>query len=162
MISEFPDTELLFYQNYKSSQEKNMRQQLKIIAFTGLFITSLFATAQTKLIRANEISSDQLTEIFQKNSQGITVEFRQGDEIPISFSAEGDLLETSKPSVSYLRVKKNFWIKMLNNDVTLSLDGISFKPLNQVIAGSFSAEAGAGQAGLPVSAIELTLKALLK
>jgi hypothetical protein len=72
------------------------------------------------------------------------------------------LLETSKPSVSYLRVKKNFWIKMLNNDVTLSLDGISFKPLNQVIAGSFSAEAGAGQAGLPVSAIELTLKALLK
>ncbi len=139
-----------------------MKQRLKIIAFAGLVIASDLAAAQTKLIRANEMSSDQLSEIFKKNSQGTTVEFRQGDEIPISFSAEGDLLETSKPGVSYLRVKKNFWIKMFNNDVVLSLDGSNFKPLSQIVTGSFSAGASAGQSGIPVNAIELTLKALLK
>jgi len=80
----------------------------------------------------------------------------------IAHSAQGDLLETKKPRINYVHVKQTFWLKLQNNEVVISLDGSNFKPLNQVIRGSITAEAGATQTGLPVNAIELSLKALLK
>ena len=139
-----------------------MKQTIKTIILVGLVTVGQLATAQARLVRASEMNSDQWSEIFKNGSAEVIVEFHQGDEIPVSFSAQGDLLETTKPGLSYVQVKKNFWLKLLNNDVVLSLDGSNFKPLNQVISGSFTADAGSGQSGLPVNAIELSLKALLK
>ena len=139
-----------------------MKQTINTIILVGLIAVGHLATAQTRLLRASEMNSDQWSEILTKGSEDVTVEFRQGDEIPVSFSAQGDLLETKKPGISYVQVKQTFWFKLQNNDVVISLDGSNFKPLNQIVSGSFSASAGAAQSGLPVNAVELSLKALLK
>ena len=139
-----------------------MKQTINTIILVALVTIGHMATAQTRVLRAREMNSDQWSEIFKKGSEDFTVEFRQDDEIPVSFSAQGDLLETSKAGISYVQVKRTFWLKLQNKDVVLSLDGNNFKPLNQVVSGSFSAGAGSGQSGLPVNAIELSLRALLK
>lgn len=139
-----------------------MKQTINTIILAGLLTVGHLATAQTRVLRASEMNSEQWSEILKNGSEEVTVEFRQDDEIPVSFSAQGDLLETSKSGISYVQVKKSFWLKLQNNDVVLSLDGTNFKPLNQVIGGSFSAGASSGQSGLPVNAIELSFKALLK
>ena len=139
-----------------------MKQTINTIILVGLIAVGHVATAQTRLLRASEMNSDQWSEILKKGSEDVTVEFRQGDEIPVSFSAQGDLLETKKPGISYVQVKQTFWLKLQNNDVVISLDGSNFKPLNQVISGSISASAGSAQSSLPVNAVELSLKVLLK
>lgn len=67
-----------------------------------------------------------------------------------SFSAQGNLLETKKPGISYAQVKQTFWLKLQNNDVVISLDGSNFQPLEQVISCSFSSSAGSAQALLDI------------
>ncbi len=139
---------------------------MKTLLSTTLILGALFiggtTTAQPKILRAGEMSSQQWSELTASDSQDIIVEFRQGDEIPVSFTSEGDLIETVQTGVSYIKVKKSFWLQLQNDNVKISLNGVSFKNLNDVIRGSFSAGASANTPGIPVNSIHLMLKAFLK
>lgn len=66
------------------------------------------------------------------------IEFRQGDEIPISIKASGDLIATKGDPVQYVVVKKNFWIRIQNDNFQISFDGTSYQPLTQEIRGELS------------------------
>ena len=128
--------------------------------FLAALLLSLPANAKT--IRASELSSTEWSEI-SKGKEVITVEFRLGDELPVSFSAKGDFLETSRAGVSYVKVKKSFWLRLEKPDeLDASLDGITFKPLKDIANGSFEAGAGQTLPGVPVNAINLVLTAVAK
>ena len=82
--------------------------------------------------------------------------------MPVSFSAEGDLFETTQSTVGYVGIKKNFWIKLQNNNVLMSLDNSNFKDIKDMISGSFEAGTGADQNGGLANTLNLALKAYLK
>ena len=126
-------------------------------------ILALSGAAHARTIRASELSSEQWGQALQSGQQ-VTVEFRQGDEIPVSFSAQGDFLETSQAGVSFVKVKKNFWLRMVQNELQASIDGLAFNPLKDIATGSFEVGAGNGQTqpGVPVNAINMILSATLK
>lgn len=131
-----------------------------VIAVSVLLSSMTFANS--KSLRASEMSAAAWSEFTKGKLGDIVIEFRQGDELPVTFQAEGDLIETKQTSVSYVGVKKNFWLRLGKNDIEISLDGTEFKKLNQMIAGSLQAGAGTDQNGGVANAVNVVLKAFLK
>ena len=137
-----------------------MKKQITVLAVAGALLMS--AQVQARTVRAGDMTASQWSQLMSQGSEELTVEFRQGDEIPVSFGSTGDLLETTTTGVSYVKVKRQFWLQLGERGVQMSLDGNSFRPLQDVVTGSFSAGAGSAQPGIPVNAINLMLKANLK
>jgi len=129
-----------------------------IVLVAGLLMTSF---ANAKSIRATELNASFWDNLQRRTMTEVIVEFRQGDEIPVTFSAQGDFLESIQSGTTYVSVKRSFWIKVTGSDLQMSLDGGTFKPLNQVVKGSISADAAAGGSS-PVGGINVILQALLK
>jgi hypothetical protein len=134
--------------------------KLTNLIIAGLFLIGM--SAQAKTIRATDLGSSIWSEIGKGKLSDVTIEFRQGDELPVGFSAEGDLFETTQNSVGYVGIKKNFWIKLQSNNILMSLDNWSFKDIKEVISGSFEAGTGADQNGGLANTLNLALKAYLK
>ncbi len=138
-----------------------MKNKVKTIIM-GMCLLMLAGAAEAKTIRATELSSSFGSQVSKGSAGDITVEFHQGDELPVTFAAQGDLLETTKPAVSYIGVKRDFWLKLEQNNLQISLDGTSFKDIKDVLSGSFTAGAGSEQNGGIASAINLAFQAYLK
>ncbi len=134
--------------------------KLTNVIMVGLFLVGMSAHAKT--IRATDLGSSIWSEISKGSLTDVTIEFGQGDQLPVSFSAEGDLFETTQNSVGYVGIKKNFWIKLQNSNILMSLDNSSFKDIKDVISGSFEAGTGADQNGGLANTLNLALKAYLK
>lgn len=135
-----------------------MKTKIALLAI-GVLLSNL---AEAKTIRATEMNSSLWSRLMAGAAEELVVEFRQGDELPVSFSAEGDLLETSRVGVSYVSVKRNFWLKIQGDTLEMSLDGAAFKPVKDMVSGSFTAGAGSEQNGGIANAINFGLKANLK
>ncbi len=136
----------------------------KLQLMTMAFAICLSSVSHAKTVRATAINSDLWSRHTVGASTELIVEFRQGDELPVTFASEGDLIEASQSGVSYVTVKRNFWLKLIGNDVQMSLDGTAYKPLSDVVTGSFSASSGSGSGsgGGPTNAINLVFAAYLK
>ncbi|MCO5144198.1 MAG: hypothetical protein M9962_14005 [Oligoflexia bacterium] len=136
---------------------------MKTIITITMLLSSIFCfSVEAKTIRATELSNNIWDKINSYGSEEITVEFRQGDELPVSFYASGDLLETSREGSSYIRIKRDFWIRLKNEKVTMSLDNREYKPLSEMLMGSFQAGAGSEDNGGIAHIIRLNLDARLK
>lgn len=136
-----------------------MKKAMIVVAMFGLLLTG---AAEAKTIRATEMTGSLWQRLTAGTAEELIVEFRQGDELPVSFTAEGDLIETSRAGVSYVSVKRNFWLKLQNNDVQMSLDGSAYRPVKDMLTGSLTAGAGSEENGGIANAINLGLKANLK
>lgn len=128
----------------------------------GMLVLTGAAQASGKVVRATEMGSTMWSDLTRGKLSDIVVEFRQGDELPVSFEAQGDLIETRQSSVSYVGIKKNFWLRLSQNNVEISLDGTTFKKLGDVLNGSLEAGAGSAQNGGVADAISIVFKAFLK
>lgn len=139
-----------------------MKTNLKAFCIvTTLFLTQL-SIAEARSIRATELNS-QIWSQYNKGEIGdLIVEFRQEDEVPINFQAQGDLLETKVSNPTYLRVKRTFWVKMEQKQILMSLDGVNFKPFNQVIGGTLTVGTSQEPSDGPANAINVLLNANLK
>jgi hypothetical protein len=133
---------------------------MKVVVIMAMLMVG--SVAEAKTIRATEMTGSLWSKLTSGLAEELTVEFRQGDELPVTFVAEGDLLETSRGGVSYVAVKRNFWIQLRGNEVRMSLDGVAFKPIKEMIGGSFTVGSDADQNGGIANAIQLGLKAKLK
>lgn len=138
---------------------KSMKMKLLV---AGMLLLSGVAHASGKVVRATDMGTTMWSDLTKGKLGDIVVEFRQGDELPVTFEAQGDLIETRQTSVSYVGIKKNFWLRLSQNDVEISLDGTTFKKLNEVLTGSLEAGAGSGQNGGVADAITIMFKAFLK
>lgn len=134
----------------------------KLSAIAGVLILIAGAPAYSKTVRATEIDSSTWAALEAPGHHEETIiEFRQGDQLPVSLSAEGDLLETNQASVGTIGVKRNFWIRVVKNDVEISFDGTSYKAFKDALTGSFQAGAGNPAGGI-ANSISLAFKAYLK
>ena len=138
---------------------KNMKMTVAIV---GMLMLSGIANAQGKVIRATEMGTSMWSDLAQGKLGDIIIEFRQGDELPVSFEAQGDLLETRQTGVSYVGIKRNFWLRLSQNNLEISLDGVTFKKITDVLKGSLEAGAGTAQNGGVADAINITFKTFLK
>lgn len=125
-------------------------------------ILSLFFTAQiqAKTVRATEMTSVMWSHLTGAGSDDFTIEFRQGDVLPVTVGAQGDFLETTQVGTSEVLVKKNFWIQLQNNALRVSLDGTTFKPMGDVVTGGLTVGGWSGSG--PINAINLALEAYAK
>ena len=137
-------------------------KQVITISMIALCMSLLSGVAQAKTIRATDMTSSLWSDLSRGALGDLVVEFRQGDELPVTFSAEGDLLETTHSASSYVGVKRNFWVRLQQTKIQMSLDNVAFKDVSDILSGSFQAGAGSDQNGGAASAISLALKAYLK
>lgn len=147
-------------------QNENGKLKPNTYIATSLILCACFWGAYTQAnpsaLRARDMSTKQWSEAMSQQPLNMTVEFRERDEIPVNLTAEGDFIETVQNQPTYIRVKRNFWLKLRNQDVLISLDGVNFKPLNQVVTGQLSAGADAVDAGIPVNSIQILLQMFMK
>lgn len=139
-----------------------MNKLKMMVATTGFVLLATSAQAGPRTVRATDMAPSMWSDLAEGRLGDMVIEFRQNDELPVSFEAQGDLLETRRTSVSYVGIKKNFWLRLSQNDVEISFDGASFKKLNESLTGSIEAGAGTGQAGGVANAINIVFKAFLK
>lgn len=97
-------------------------------------------------------------EAFLAGESDLVVEFRAEDRIALEVNALGDFLvsETSEPV--RLKVASTFFLKLENDALLVSEDGVTFKPLRESVRGHLSANAVAGDDGR-VDRIRLELDA---
>jgi hypothetical protein len=118
--------------------------------------------SEAKTVRATEMNGTLWSNLSKGALSDIIIEFRQGDELPVNLTAEGDLMETTQTATSYIGIKRNFWLKVQNTKIQISLDGTNFKEMNEVLSGSIEAGAGSDQNGGIANAINVAFKAFLK
>ena len=140
-----------------------MKELIQIsIALLVIGLVSV-AEAKTVSVRASEMTPAMWQKALSDPMDTTFIEFRQGDELPVAMSSEGDFLETRQPIAGDVTVKRNFWMLMYKGHVEASLDGVSFKPVDKLISGSLTAGATADPAhGAAANAINIVLKAELK
>lgn len=132
---------------------------------TAILATAMFGfltEAKATTVRASEMTASAWSRLQAGLSEDLTVEFRQGDQLPVTIVAEGDFLETPQVSPTYVNVRRNFWLRLRKDTLQASLDGTNFKPLNELVKGGLKVTGGADQNGGPVNAIQIILQADLK
>ena len=65
-----------------------------------VMISGAARAASAKTVRAAEMSPSMWAHLAKGRLGEIIVEFRQGDELPLRFEAQGDLIETRQPSAT--------------------------------------------------------------
>lgn len=137
-----------------------MRRKMKLmIVALGLCIAGI---SEARTVRATEMTSSLWSRLTAGTADELIVEFRQGDQLPVNISAKGDLLETVQAGTAYVTVKRNFWLKLQNDDIQMSLDGATFKPIKDAVDGTLSAGTSADESGGLANAINIGLEAYLK
>lgn len=137
--------------------------QLSLLLFCIYLAANASASPDTRVVRATELGSSIWTDLSSGAISDLIVEFRKGDEIPVSLTSKGDLLETVTVGASYVSVKRNFWIRVGAKDkVEMSLDGLQYKSLQEQLTGSLTAGASLPNPGQPVNAINLIVESRLK
>ncbi|KYG67179.1 hypothetical protein AZI86_09220 [Bdellovibrio bacteriovorus] len=133
---------------------------MKKAVIMGVCLWALVGVSEAKTIRAIQLQNTQWSDLGSLGD--VIIEFQKGDELPVRVNASGDLLETSRPSVSYVAVKRDFWLKAQKDKIQFSLDGVTFKELNESLRGSIEAGTGADESGGIANAININFKAFLK
>jgi hypothetical protein len=129
-----------------------------------LIVLGMATISEARTVRATEMTPALWSKLEAGASSGdpMIVEFRQGDQLPVNIAAKGDLIETAQSGSTTVQIKRNFWLRLQNNDVDMSLDGVTYKPFKEVVGGSISADADANQSGGPANVINVVFGAYLK
>jgi hypothetical protein len=89
-----------------------MRKQFLVAMSFALGFILISATGHAKTFRASDMTSDDWSHLVTEGEERVVIEFRHGDEIPVSLVSEGDLLETVQTGVTYVKVKQSFWLRV--------------------------------------------------
>jgi hypothetical protein len=117
----------------------------KAITLTILLLNCFnLSFADTKqVIRASKTEGNFLS-ILQKNGlKNAVIEFRSGDYLPVKVKMDGDFFKSIDENLTYIEVKKGFFLKIENNKLVISLDGTNYKSLSESITGMFAFYTGA-------------------
>ena len=131
------------------------RKALLLVMFVAPLLMGVTSEASMKKIRFSDISSKEFKNILNGNPADLVVEFRQGDQIPISINAVGDIFETRDSEPNHLVVKRSFFLKFDQMPTLLmSWDGERFVPFKELVGGKFEI----GVEGAPASQININLE----
>jgi hypothetical protein len=139
-----------------------MKELIQIsIALLVIGLVSV-AEAKTVSVQASKMTSAMWQKALSDPQDTTFIEFRQGDELPVAMSSEGDFLETRRPIEGSVTVKRNFWLLIYKGQIGASLDGVSYRTIDKLVSGSLTAGATADPAHGAANAINIVLKAELK
>lgn len=135
-----------------------------VLQITSVAIFILFAAiSEAGTTRATDIDQATWGKVFAGQLKDFLIEFRKGDMLPLTFTAEGDFFETQQAQATPLKVKKDLWMKVDGSKLEISLDGTNFKPLPQVAHGLLMIGASADDtSGGRANGINVNLKAYQK
>jgi hypothetical protein len=100
-------------------------------------------------------------EAFLAGDADVTVEFRDGDRLPLGLKVGGDLLATSGDGAAVLRVQRTFFVRRADGGVELSLDGVAFAPWGDLVTGFLRANASSSD-GARVDRLEVESEVRLR
>lgn len=135
-----------------------------VLQITSVAIFILFAAiSEAGTTRATDMDQAMWGKVFAGQLKDFLIEFRKGDTVPLTFTAEGDFFETQQVQPTPLKVKKDLWVKVDGSKFEVSLDGTNFKPLPQTAHGLLLIGASADDAsGGRANGINVNLKAYQK
>lgn len=140
-----------------------MTNTKKALLILGIFLLSGASQgAGERVIRATDLGPKIWSYLASEKEDDLLIEFRQGDEIPVSFEAHGDLIETRQTALNTVVVKKSFWLRLSQNTIEMSLDGRTFKTLSETLEGTLQLGTGSAQNGGVANAITILFKGSLK
>lgn len=128
-----------------------------------LFLATFSAIAsQAEVFRVGELT-DQVWEQYDRGEiKELVIEFKKDDWLPVNTLVEGDFLESQTNEPNQLLVKRNFFVKMNEKSVLLSLDGLTYKPIQDMVRGSLQVGTSSGRRGGAANALNVTLRAFIK
>lgn len=144
-------------------KEKKMLKKMTIL-IGALLCTSLMANVRDS-VRVTKLNPDFLSRVQKGEIENITIEFKEGDRLPVNLRAEGDLFESVDSNPTFIEVKKNFFVRIMSNDLSMSFDGENFKPLKESIGGSLVANASSSNndaRNFPANIINIVFSAFVK
>ncbi|GEM_PF-1598465 len=138
----------------------NMKMKLLVMGL--LLLSSATHANSEKVIRARDMGTAMWSDFSRGKLGHVVVEFRKGDELPMTFETKGDLLEIKQSSVSCIGVKRSFWLRLMPTDIEISFDGVEYKKINEALLGSFEVQPGSAQNGGIADAISVIFSAFIK
>ena len=132
---------------------------LRISILVASTISLSASNANAKTINASKLSENALNAFMSGESDDV-LEFQKGDEIKVTFKAEGDLLETTSGGPAMVKVKKTFYIKIDADQLLMSFDGQDYRPLKDTITGSLKGSASGDPA--PVTDLGIMLSVYVR
>ena len=106
------------------------------LVITILLICSAVNASVSNALRVTEINSELISKIQRGEVQNLVVMFKEGDRLPVNLKAEGDLFESVDKNPTFVEVKKDFHLKVIGKNLSMSFDGVHFKPFNELARGS--------------------------
>lgn len=123
-----------------------MIKNLMMVA--GVVVAGLLPAGQETIVLGKQTAA-QARELARGDMKpGATVKVPAGVELPIDIAMRGDLAVTVEP-VTPVRIKarRDLWIRFTGESVVLSLDGVHFRPITEVITGTLSFSLKANEDG---------------
>ena len=138
------------------------RRRAALVAASGFFAMVTAGSAVAETWRANELTPEVWRRLRQGEVAGMTIEFREGDRLPLSVKVAGHFAENLEPTPVWVTVKRHFFLRFDGPDVEVSLDGKNFRPHRDVLTGNLSVGFSTGGDGGVAEGAELGLEAWLK
>jgi hypothetical protein len=133
-----------------------------------IICASLISLAtQARVVNATDMTAAQWAAFAKGQATDIVIEFQTGGQLPLTFTAQGDLLESTQTAPSFVTIKKDFWVRINGTStaqptVQISFDNSTFQDINSVIGGSLTVGTGADHSGGMANALNIDFKAFLK
>ena len=135
---------------------------LAVAVAAAAFSSQLGAAPEVRELAAPQMSAEQWKSFQEGELQNVRVHFAKGDTLSLAFRAEGDFLEGEIRQPSIVRVKRDLWITFEKGDILASVDGETFKKVNEVLGGSLSVNATSDDQSDAASSLEIGLKVYAK
>ena len=115
------------------------RSFMYLFLILGMVLGALHYS-EAKIVRIYDLQDQDFEDLDGKKIDELIIEFRQGDKLPLTLKAEGDLIESSSKSAvpTDFLIKRNFWIKFERDALTMSLNGDNFGPVSDSLTGNLS------------------------
>jgi hypothetical protein len=134
---------------------KVLRLAYAWISFLGILLAAAMpARADAALLKPETV--------MEELRDGLTVEFRAGDRLPVVFKSEGDFLETLDPTPSMVVVRRGFYLRFTQKEFLMSLDGREFQPISKLVGGNLNVGISPDPAQPVAAGVQVLLQSFLK
>lgn len=116
---------------------KMINDMMKLVA--GAVFAAMLPTGQDTIVLGKQTPAQARELARGQMKPGATVKVPAGVELPINIAMRGDLAATVEPVTPVkLKARRDLWIRFTGDNVVLSLDGVNYRPVTEVITGSVS------------------------
>jgi hypothetical protein len=123
-----------------------MKVALLVLGF--LLSHSAVRASSEKVIMASDLSPTKLAAfLFEDFEQEASIEFREGDQLPIKIQLSGDLFTTITQGETVVQIDKGFFLKKDGDDILMSWDGSDYQPFKELVGGKLSVGASGSTPG---------------